>query len=250
MATTLTLEQAVELAVSYYHEGKIEESKAICDKILEVQPDNQTILSLQKTLQHNKNLSFRPPSFFTKNDPACLQYDIGDYTYGKPHVLSWGEGTTLRIGRYCSIAEGVVILLGGEHRADWVTTYPFNAIFQLTEKHHNSTPPQQAHKSKGDVIIGSDVWIGYQSLILSGVTIGDGSIIGAHSVVTKDVPAYGVVGGNPAKHIKCRFEQNVISKLQQIAWWNWDDEKVLKALPYLLSSDIQKFLDRYGEILI
>jgi len=91
------------------------------------------------------------------------------------------------------------------------------------------------------------VWIGYQSLILSGVNIGNGAIIGARSVVTKDVPAYSVVGGNPAKHIKWRFEQNMIERLQQIAWWDWNDEKVLKALPYLLSSDIQVFLDKYSE---
>jgi hypothetical protein len=137
--TTLTLEQAIELAISYYHEGKIDESKTVCDKILEVQPNNQTILNLQEMLVHKKNLSFRPPSFFTKNDPECLQYNIGDYTYGKPKILSWSKDTTLQIGRYCSIAEGVVILLGGEHHTDWVTTYPFNAIFQFTEGHH--TPP-------------------------------------------------------------------------------------------------------------
>jgi len=241
--TTLTLEQAIELALSRYNEGKIDEAKTICNKILEVQPDNQAALNLRDVLIHKKNLSFRPPSFFTKNNPEFLQYNIGDYTYGKPKILSWDKDTLLKIGRYCSIAEGVVILLGGEHHADWATTYPLNAVFQLTEGQHYSPP----HKSKGDIIIGNDVWIGYQSLILSGVNIGNGAIIGARSVVTKDVPAYSVVGGNPAKHIKWRFEQNMIERLQQIAWWDWNDEKVLKALPYLLSSDIQVFLDKYSE---
>jgi len=110
----------------------------------------------------------------------------------------------------------------------------------------NLIPPP--HKSKGDIIIGNDVWIGYQSLILSGVNIGNGAIVGARSVVTKDVPAYSIVGGNPAKHIKWRFEQNIIAVLQQIAWWDWNDEKVLEALPFLLSSDIQVFLDKYNKI--
>jgi len=244
--TTLTLEQAIELALSRYNEGKLDEAKMICNKILEVQPNNQTTLDLYNTLIQNKNLSFRPPSFFTKNTPEFSQYDIGDYTYGKPNILSWDKGTFLKIGRYCSIAEGVVILLGGEHHSDWVTTYPFNAIFQLPENQHHSPPIP--HKSKGDIIIGNDVWIGYQSLILSGVNIGNGAIVGARSVVTKDVPAYSIVGGNPAKHIKWRFEQNIIATLQQIAWWDWNDEKVLEALPFLLSSDIQVFLDKYNKI--
>jgi len=138
--TTLTLEQAIELALSCYNEGKLDEAKMICNKILEVQPNNQTALDLYNTLIQKKKLSFRPPSFFTKNTPEFLQYDIGDYTYGNPNILSWDKGTFLKIGRYCSIAEGVVILLGGEHHTDWVTTYPFNAVFQLTENQPHSPP--------------------------------------------------------------------------------------------------------------
>ncbi len=101
---------------------------------------------------------------FTNRLDKNKNYDIGDWTYGDPQVLSWGEGTTLKIGKFCSLAKDVTIMLGGEHRIDWVTTYPFNAIFQ--DATHIIGHP----KSKGNVVIGNDVWVGKGALILSGVT--------------------------------------------------------------------------------
>ncbi|MGL9729055.1 virginiamycin A acetyltransferase [Enterococcus sp. DIV0756] len=100
-----------------------------------------------------------------------------------------------------------------------------------------------AWDNKGDIIIGNDVWIGYEATILSGVTIGDGAIIGAKAVVTKDVPAYSVVGGVPAKKIKHRFDSETIQKLQQLKWWDWPDEKIRQAIPYLKNGQIDQLFE-------
>jgi acetyltransferase-like isoleucine patch superfamily enzyme len=179
-------------------------------------------------------------SFFLNQNENYQGYDIGDWTYGTPTVLSWGEGATLKIGRFCSIANGVEIMLGGEHRSDWITTYPFNV---LCEQAHCFTGHPM---SKGDVIIGNDVWIGNEASILSGVKIGDGAVIGAHSVVAKDIAPYSIVVGNPAKLHRLRFDEQVISELLRIAWWEWPFEKIEEAWPLLLSNRIDDFIRFYG----
>ena len=158
------------------------------------------------------------------------KYSIGKYTYGNPMIL-YGEGADLKIGNYCSIAKGVIIYLGGNHNVDWITTYPFPEIFV-----------ENVASSKGDVIIGNDVWIGRNATILSGVKIGDGAIVGANSVVTKDVSPYSVVAGNPAKHLKYRFTEEVITELLRIKWWYWEHEEVLKHIDLLCSPNTDKFL--------
>ncbi len=175
---------------------------------------------------------------YTRDNPKYSIYSIGRFTYGEPLVLEWGEGTTLEIGSFCSISSNVTILLGGNHRGDWITTFPFNMIFEEFGqiKGHPS--------SNGDVIIGNDVWIALNTLILSGVTIGDGAIIAANSVVTKDIEPYTVVGGNPAKKIKNRFDDKTIENLLKIKWWNWDLEKIKSTVPLMLSSDTESFLDK------
>ncbi len=160
----------------------------------------------------------------------------GRGTYGDPLVLSWGENAKLKIGQFSSISAEVEILLGGEHRSDWVTTYPFNC-FWANAQHISGHP-----KTKGDVLIGNDVWIGRGVCILSGVTIGDGAIIGAKALVSKDVPPYAIVAGNPARIIRYRFNETTIRKLIEIAWWNWPEEKIANAMPYLLSSNIDAFI--------
>ncbi len=176
---------------------------------------------------------------FMSQNERYAGYQIGDWTYGDPEVRSWGEGTTLKIGRFCSISNGVVIFLGGEHRPDWVTTYPFNVIFR--DARNFSGHP----RTKGDVIIGNDVWIGYGVMILSGITIGNGAIIAARSVVTKDVAPYSIVAGNPAHHIRFRFSDSTIEALQRIAWWDWPLTKIMEAWPLLLSTDIDVFVNKY-----
>lgn len=164
------------------------------------------------------------------------QYKIGKGTYGDLKVHSWSDEFKVSLGAYCSLAPGVQVFLCSDHRTDWVTTYPFNYIWEAAKdiKGHPC--------SKGDVVIGNDVWIGMDAIIMSGVTIGDGAVIGARAIVTKDVPAYGIVGGNPAKFIRNRFSEDVIGRLLRVRWWDWDEERIEKALPMLLNADIEGFL--------
>ncbi|WP_247654650.1 CatB-related O-acetyltransferase [Microvirga sp. HBU67558] len=165
-----------------------------------------------------------------------LGWDIGEHTYGIPTVLTWGEGTTLRIGKYNSIADDVTIFLGGNHRTDWVTTYPFNVLDPVAE--HIKGHPH----SRGDVIIGNDVWLGRGCMIMSGVTIGDGACVAANAVVTRDVAPYTIVGGNPARMIRKRFTDAQIEHLLQIEWWNWPQEKIVTVYEQLLSPGIDHFI--------
>jgi acetyltransferase-like isoleucine patch superfamily enzyme len=164
------------------------------------------------------------------------QYDIGRHSYGNLEIRSWKEGSTLKMGAFCSIADGVKIFLGGEHRIDWVTTYPFSVSWDCARdiKGHPRT--------KGDVIIGNDVWIGADSIIMSGLTIGDGAVIGAGSVVTKNIDPYAIWAGNPATFIKKRFDETIIEELLQLKWWNLDDSKIEQILPLMLNDNIEAFI--------
>lgn len=166
---------------------------------------------------------------------------VGDYTYGDFKVLSWqgGEKTKLKIGKFCSIARDVDFFLGGEHRSDFVTTYPFN-ILVPSFSYINGHP-----STKGDIIVGNDVWIGKKADILSGVKIGDGAIVGAEAVVTKDVPPYAIVAGNPAKIIRYRFDKETIEKLLEIKWWDFKEEELIDAIPLLQSDNIAEFIEKY-----
>lgn len=164
------------------------------------------------------------------------QYEIGRGTYGTPEIFTWNEGAKLKIGAFCSFASGVKLLLGGEHRADWVTTYPFNVLWECG-RHITGHP-----KTKGDVIIGNDVWIGTEAIIMSGVTIGDGAVVGARAVVTKDIEPYAIYGGNPARLLKKRFDDKTIQQLLELEWWNLKDEEIERLLPLMLNTDIQTFI--------
>jgi virginiamycin A acetyltransferase len=165
----------------------------------------------------NYNRKKTRTSFFLRDGLSNPLYSIGSYTYGRPTIFEWGEGACLEIGKFCSIADKVNIFLGGYHRSDWASTYPFNKILPFKNIAHNI----HGHpSSKGNVIIGNDVWIGYGATILSGIKVGSGSIIGAYSVVTKDVLPYEIVAGNPARHIRFRFDDLIINNLMKIEWWN------------------------------
>jgi virginiamycin A acetyltransferase len=178
------------------------------------------------------------PSFMAE-DVQYADFEVGEWTYGKPTVFYGGGSATLKIGRFCSIARHVTILLGGEHNVNWVTTYPFPEVFD--EARGFTGHPA----SRGSVVIGNDVWIGRDTLILSGVTIGDGAVIGAGSLVRKDVQPYAIVYGNPAQHSRFRFSASQIEALQRIAWWDWPLPRIVEALPLLLAPDIDAFIARY-----
>jgi acetyltransferase-like isoleucine patch superfamily enzyme len=165
--------------------------------------------------------------------PLLPQYSIGRHTVGKPDVRHGADTQAqLTIGDYCSIAEGVTIMLGEEHGTDWVTTYPFAALWPQGP----SLQPPKA--TKGDVTIGNDVWIGTHSLLLSGTTIGDGAVIGAGSVVRGRIPPYAIAVGNPCRTVMYRFKPEEISTLLALRWWDWTEEVIGEALPLLLSKDI------------
>jgi len=171
-------------------------------------------------------------------------YEIDAYTYGSPVIRSWGEGARLRMGRFCSIAEGVTIYLGGNHRLDWVTTYPFPPLMAANWP---EVAKIEGHPTtNGDVIIGHDVWLAANSVVLSGVNIGSGAAIGANAVVSRDVPPYCLVAGNPAKIVRQRFDDDTVGALLKLAWWDWPIEKIRAHASILCSPDAQTLLSVSG----
>ena len=193
-----------------------------------------------------------PQICFIRNTVDNPNIIIGDYTYyDDPEDSENFErnvlyhfpfiGDKLIIGKFCAIARGATFIMNGaNHKLDGVSTYPFYIFGNGWEK---VAPQPEELPYKGDTVIGNDVWIGYEAVIMPGVTVGDGAIIAAQSVVVADVAAYTVVGGNPAKKIRQRFEDNVIAALLDIAWWNWDVDKITRHLTQITSADIQALLE-------
>lgn len=186
-------------------------------------PDNQTRLHLAKLVS-------RRPGQFT----------VGAYTYGRPKVRFPESGARLVIGRYGSIAEQVEILLGGNHRLEWATTYPFPALPRLWPQAAGMTGHDT---TRGDVVIGHDVWLGSQCMVMSGVTIGHGAVVAARAVVTRDVPPYAIVAGNPARVVRLRFDEARIAALVETAWWNRPRAEIEPLIPLLLSGQIDDLLE-------
>ena len=162
---------------------------------------------------------------------------VGRHTYGFNNidVRSWGEGAHLSIGNFSSIAADCTIFLGGNHRHDWITTFPFGHIALDSFPNPKGTMGLGHPTTNGCVNIGHDVWIGTGVTILSGVSVGNGAVIGCNSTVTKDVPAYSIYAGNPAKLIKYRFDEVMIKDLLDLRWWNLSDSQIAKIIPLLQS---------------
>jgi virginiamycin A acetyltransferase len=196
----------------------------------------------------NPNTTFPLPNYdklcFLKNIIKNPNIIVGDYTYYDDFedVSNFEKnvkyhfdfiGDKLIIGKFCMIASGATFIMnGGNHLTEATSAYPF-AIFGGAWQH---AMDGKTYPSKGDTVIGNDVWIGHDATIMPGVHIGDGAIIATKAVVTKDVEPYTIVGGNPAKPIKKRFSEEIIGRLLELKWWDWDMEKITKNV-YLLTGD-------------
>jgi virginiamycin A acetyltransferase len=170
--------------------------------------------------------------------------DRGTYFDRNVNIISWSDDYHIYLGKYNSIGRDCNFFLHANHRIDWITTSsqllgPVND--QMAEMHMKMGHPT----CKGDITIENDVWIGAKSTIMSGVKIHNGAVIGANSVVTKDVPPYAIVAGNPAQIIKFRFDVNQINALQEIRWWNWEEEKIKQEAMGLWSTSIEDFIQKH-----
>jgi acetyltransferase-like isoleucine patch superfamily enzyme len=186
-----------------------------------------------------------PPSPFAAAVAAGI-VTMGASSYGEPNVPFWTDrsgapmGGKVIIGAYSSLADGVVVMTGGEHRTEWVTTSPLRVLWDLDGAYCDGHPA-----SRGDVRIGNDVWVGREALILSGVTIGDGAVVGARAVVAGDVRPYAVVVGNPAREVRRRFDDATVEALLRVRWWEWPEELVRSELDLLLSAGVDRFVERH-----
>ena len=182
-------------------------------------------------------------------DPSII---VGDYTmyndfvhdpvdFEKNNVLYHYpvNHDRLVIGKFCSIACGAKFLFNSaNHRLQSLSTYPFPIFFEEWKLRREQVT--KAWDNKGDIVIGNDVWIGYEAIILAGVTIGDGAIIGTRAVVTKDVPPYTIVGGVPARLIRTRFPEDIVAALQELQWWNWPEERIQANLSAIQSGRLDQ----------
>ena len=194
-----------------------------------------------------------PHTVFLKNVISNSSIEIGDYTYYHDFDLLPGDNYAMRlapylyegvpgkliIGKFCQIAHGVQFLTSAaNHQYDGFSTYPFATFNQEWSKSYTPNYP-----FSGDNIVGNDVWIGHNATIMPGVKVGSGVIVGACSVVTKNVPDYCVVAGNPAKIIRKRFNEETIATLLKIQWWNWPDEMIFSNIQYIVNNNLEKLIE-------
>ena len=190
---------------------------------------------------------------FRKLNTGAVDYDrevmisgvnvfIGKYTYGSSYIqiLKWTEeNNSVRIGRFCSLSYGLKIFTGGNHRKDWISTYPFGHINPSSL----FIPPVIGHPDKNKpVVIENDCWIGRDVTIMSGVTIHNGAVIAANSHVVTSIPPYAIAGGNPAKVIRYRFNEETIVRILKIKWWDFPKDKLLEASKILCQKPSLKTL--------
>ena len=190
---------------------------------------------------------------FLKNFINNPNIQVGDYTYYNDFHhpenferdnVSFGYFAKLTIGKFCQIGQDTTFMLSdANHQMSGFSTFPFFVF----GKHNKAAPDWGKYEpdllNKGDNIVGNDVWFGQESMVMPGIQIGDGAIIAARAVVTKDVPPYTIVGGNPAKIIRKRFSDDVISQLLKIRWWNWDFDKISRNVQHITNADIKALLE-------
>jgi acetyltransferase-like isoleucine patch superfamily enzyme len=183
-----------------------------------------------------ERVGVRKAPFFIRDNPDFAHIAAGKFSYGKPLIMGWDgtPETQVTIGKFCSIADGVRMLLRVNHPIHSPSTYPLTKILEV---HHDG----QYEWSRGPIMIGHDVWIGQDAVIIGGVTINHGAVVANHAIVTKDVPPYGIVAGNPARLVKLRFDEPTIKKLLQIQWWNWSDVLIKKHAILLSMGKIDDF---------
>jgi acetyltransferase-like isoleucine patch superfamily enzyme len=170
--------------------------------------------------------------------------DRGTYFDRNVNIVTWSDQYKIILGKYNSVGRDCNFFLHANHRPDWVTTSsqllgPVND--QISEMHMNMGHPA----CKGDIIIENDVWIGAKSTIMSGVRISNGAVIGSGSVVTKDIPPYAIVAGNPAKIVKMRFSDRQIEELLNISWWDWEEDKIKNSSMMMWSDNIDEFINKF-----
>lgn len=171
------------------------------------------------------------------------QVSVGRFTYGVENlsIKQWNEGAALKIGAFCSLGNKINIFLGGNHRTDWITTFPFGHVYQEELGNFDIL----GHPStKGDIVIGNDVWVGFGVSIFSGLKIGDGAVLSANACVVKDVPPYHIVAGNPAKIVKKRFDEDIIKLLLRLKWWDLPLESIKKIIKIISSQPNKDLLEK------
>lgn len=208
-------------------------------------PVSRVLLDLRGRAKERVALKIRkwaagPESIFPGDPRWCIEADPTSSVTCR--MILFGadvDVTPPRVGRYTGIHHTALFFLGGLHHTDWVSmlhTRPVNGEWFM--------PPDMVF-SRGPIVVGSDVWITYEAMVMSGVTIGDGAVVAARSVVTKDVAPYEIVGGSPAKRIGWRFDEPTREALLRIRWWDWPDDKVERLRHEIDSPDVQAFVRRH-----
>jgi len=198
-----------------------------------------------KKIIHKFYTLIKGESSFTRDILKERQFKIGEFTYGHPIILEFGNDGKLVIGKFCSIAAGVKIFLGGNHRIDWISTYPFSA---WKNQFPGAVNIEGHPATRGNVVIGNDVWLGHSSTIMSGVSIADGAVVGANAVITKDIGPYEIWAGNPARLIRKRFSDLHINMLLETKWWELEKFKIDFLVQNLMSENIEDFIEKVNEI--
>lgn len=203
-----------------------------------------SILKLFKKKKKYKNYFLKDN---LKNEIAKGLCTVGEWSYGSPKIYRWDWNSKIKIGKFCSLGPEIKFYVGGNHRADWITTaqLPASQFSEIFDKAQNI---KNFSITNGDINIGNDVWIGGNTIILSGVNIGNGAVIGAGSVVSKDIDPFSIWAGNPIKKIRNRFDDVLIKKMEEIKWWDLKDQQINELSIYLCSNNFDDFFKSLKKI--